>query len=72
MIKNDDWSKQYVAEYECKIAELERKVGPLTMEVDLLKKGQQLGGRLSEGGSSSRLVREHGVVGFAPARAQVC
>ena len=31
------------AEYEGKIAELERKVGQLTMEVDLLKKGAQLG-----------------------------
>ena len=28
-----------IAEYETKIAELERKVGQLTMEVDLLKKG---------------------------------
>jgi transposase len=28
-----------IAEYEGKIAELERKVGQLTMEVDLLKKG---------------------------------
>ena len=31
------------AEYEGKIAELERKVGQLTMEVDLLVKGVQLG-----------------------------
>jgi transposase-like protein len=29
-----------IAEYEGKIAELERKVGQLTMEVDLLKKGR--------------------------------
>jgi transposase-like protein len=29
-----------IAEYECKIAELERKVGQLTMEVDLLKKAE--------------------------------
>jgi len=28
-----------IAEYEHKIAKLERKVGTLTMEVDLLKKG---------------------------------
>jgi transposase len=28
-----------IAEYEGKIAELERKVGQLTMEIDLLKKG---------------------------------
>jgi len=32
-----------IAEYEGKIAELERKVGQLTMEVDLLKKGARLG-----------------------------
>jgi transposase-like protein len=32
-----------IAEYEGKIAGLERKVGQLTMEVDLLKKGVQLG-----------------------------
>ncbi len=32
-----------IAEYEGKIAELERAVGQLTMEVDLLKKGVQLG-----------------------------
>jgi len=31
-----------IAEYEGKIAELERKVGQLTMEIDLLKKGAQL------------------------------
>jgi transposase-like protein len=31
-----------IAEYEGKIAELERKVGQLTMEVDLLKKGARL------------------------------
>lgn len=29
-----------MAEYERKIADLERKVGQLTMEVDLLKKGR--------------------------------
>src|SRR6516165_3198328 len=32
-----------IAEYERKIAELESKVGQLTMEVDLLKKGARLG-----------------------------
>ena len=31
-----------IAEYEGKIAGLERKVGQLTMEVDLLKKGARL------------------------------
>src|SRR5580704_4834580 len=31
-----------IAEYEGKIAELEHKVGQLTMEVDLLKKGARL------------------------------
>ena len=32
-----------IAEYERKIAELERKTGQLTIEVDLLKKGARLG-----------------------------
>jgi transposase len=36
-----------IAEYEGKIAELERKVGQLTMEIDLLKKGDQLARRPS-------------------------
>jgi transposase len=31
-----------IAEYEGQIAELERKVGQLTMAVDLLKKGARL------------------------------
>ena len=31
-----------IAEYECTIAELKRKVGQLTMEVDLLKNKAQL------------------------------
>ena len=41
-----------VAQYERKIAELARKVGQLTMEVDLLKKGGQLGRQASEGSYS--------------------
>ena len=41
-----------VAEYERKIAKLKRKVGQLTMEVDLLKKGAQLGRRVSDGSYS--------------------
>jgi len=41
-----------VAEYEAKIAALERKVGQLTMEIDLLKKTSRL--RLvSDSGTSS-------------------
>ena len=43
-----------VAGYERKIAELERKVGQLTMEVDLLKKGARLGG--SESGANYSIV----------------
>jgi transposase len=38
----------HIAQYERKIAYLERKVGQLTMEVDLLKKGAQLGRLPSE------------------------
>ena len=38
--------------YERKIAELERKVGQLTMEVDLLKKGAQLGRQPNDGSYS--------------------
>lgn len=41
----------YIARYERNIAELERKVGQLTMEVDLLKKGAQ--GRQPNEGSYS-------------------
>ena len=41
-----------IAEYQSKIAEPERKVGQLTMEVDLLKKGAQLGRRPSDGSYS--------------------
>jgi transposase len=39
----DELDEVRMAEYEGKIAELERKVGQLTMEVDLLKKGAALG-----------------------------
>jgi len=42
----------YIAQYERKIAELERKVGGLTMEADLLKKGAQLGRQPNEGSYS--------------------
>ena len=45
---NDDLAEATLAaKYERKIAELERKVSQLTMEVDLLKKGAQLGRRAS-------------------------
>jgi transposase len=37
-----------IAEYEGKIAELERKVGQLTMEVDLLKKGARWARRTND------------------------
>ena len=36
-------TRDAIAEYEGKIAELERKVGQLTMEIDLLKKGRAAG-----------------------------
>jgi transposase len=42
----------YIAQYELKIAELERKVGQLTMKADLLKKGAQLGRQPNEGSYS--------------------
>jgi len=35
-----------------KIADLERKVGQLTMEVDFLKKAKQLGRQVNDGSSS--------------------
>jgi len=41
-----------IAEYEGKIADLERKVGQLTMEVDFLKKAKQLGRQVNDGSSS--------------------
>ena len=43
-----------VAEYEAKIAALERKVGQLTMELDLLKKAPRL--RLVIGSETSSIV----------------
>ena len=43
-----------IAEYERKVAELERKGGQLTMEVDLLKKGARLG--RSESGANYSIV----------------
>src|SRR6516162_8077832 len=46
-----------IAEYEGKIAELERKVGQLTMEVDLLKKGARWARRPNDdNGYSSSIV----------------
>jgi hypothetical protein len=53
-----------IAEYEGKIAELERKVGQLTMEVDLLKKGAALGTPAER----RRLLRGQRTEGFAIAR----
>ena len=43
-----------VAEYEAKIAALERKIGQLTMEVDLLKKTPRL--RLVGGSESCSII----------------
>jgi transposase len=51
-LSDDLADAERIAEYEGKIAELERKVGQLTMEVDFLKKAKQLG-RQASGGSSS-------------------
>jgi hypothetical protein len=48
-----------IAEYEGQIAELERKVGQLTMAVDLLKKGARLA-RQPNGDSYSRGQRPEG------------
>jgi hypothetical protein len=45
-----------IAEYEGKIAELERKVGQLTMEVDLLKKGAW---HTSRTATAARIIREY-------------
>ena len=42
----------HIAEYERKIAERERKLGQLTMEVDLLKKGARLERQRNEGSYS--------------------
>jgi hypothetical protein len=42
----------HIAEYERKIAELERKFGQLTMEVDLLRKGGSWDARPNEGSYS--------------------
>jgi transposase len=47
-------SSALVAEYEAKIADLERKVGQLTMELDLVKKIQRL--RPASGSENSSIV----------------
>ncbi len=44
--------EEQLQEYELKIAALERKVGQLTMELDLLKKGLAVGPPASNGFSS--------------------
>jgi transposase len=52
---NDELAEAvHAAQYERKIAELERKLGQLTMEVDLLKKGARLGQPLN--GASYSIV----------------
>jgi transposase len=45
-----------IAEYEGKIAKLERKVGQLTMEVDLLKRGERWARRPNDNNYSNSIV----------------
>jgi transposase-like protein len=45
-----------IAEYEGKVAELERRVGQLTMEVDLLRKGARWARRPNDNGSYSSSI----------------
>jgi transposase len=49
---NDLADAERITEYEAKIAELERKVGQLTMEVEFLKKARQLAAPRSDGNLS--------------------
>jgi transposase-like protein len=52
----DELDEVRIAEYEGKIAELERKVGQLTMENDLLKKGAPLARRSNDNTISSNSI----------------
>lgn len=53
-LDGDALEASLLAEYEAKIAALERKVGQLTMELDLLKKAPRL--RLVSSNASSSIV----------------
>ena len=53
-INGEEVEASTIAEYEAKIAALERKVGQLTMELDLLKKAPRL--RLVSSSESSCIV----------------
>jgi len=53
-LDGDEAEASVVAEYEAKIAALERKVGQLTMELDLLKKTPRL--RLVTNNENSSIV----------------
>lgn len=48
----DEEAASVLHDYQAKIAALERKVGQLTMELDLLKKGQRCARRPRSGNSS--------------------
>jgi transposase-like protein len=52
----DELDEVRIAEYEGKIAELERKVGQLTMENDLLKKGARWTRRPNDDSLSSNSI----------------
>ena len=52
----DELDEVRIAEYEGKIAELERKVGQLTMENDLLKKGVRWARRPNDASLSSNSI----------------
>jgi transposase-like protein len=53
-LNEEEAAASVVAEYEAKVAALERKVGQLTMELDLLKKSPRL--RLVSDGAPSSIV----------------
>jgi transposase-like protein len=48
----DQEAASLLQDYQAKIAALERKVGQLTMELDLIKKGQRFASRPRSGSSS--------------------
>ena len=52
----DELDEVRIAEYEGKIAELERKVGQLTMENDILKKGARWARRPNDDSRSSNSI----------------
>jgi transposase len=59
-LSSEEAAADMISEYELKIAALERKVGQLTMELDLLKKSPRL--RLLSSSEESSIISDPGAV----------